>query len=267
MAALRGARVACCVGLILIALSACAGSSVGDGAAWVPDRCARHDQCRSDALCVEGQCERGDRSAALEPSDWNVASLFRDASGFCTGDEHCGPWLCDANACVAPAALSVQLPARAAFAYWDASCSLHADCPDAWLCVDGWCTDPARAAGDVTLLEQEGGRTCLSDSECASGEDCVFPGRCIAAAATAAMTFEDIYDPSFFSSDALTCRSDNDCGPWWCEDGACTTPEEMRDSFPTRDAFEWMDASCSTASDCGPWTCADIWCRPPERLP
>ena len=81
------------------------------------------------------------------------------------------------------------------------------------------------------------------------------------------MTFADVFDLNLFASDDLACGDDADCGPWWCEAGACAPPEALTSELPARSAIAWMDASCAAETDCGPWSCVDVWCRPAARAP
>ena len=254
--------------LVTLALVAgCAPPRAAEPTPWAPESCTRHDHCPAPLFCASGQCARRGGDAPLDPAAWRVGPLLRERGGRCAGDEHCGPWVCEAGHCVEPASVGVTLPPARAFAYWDGSCLAHDDCPSGWRCAAGWCADAERMAGDPDLERSANERACRSDSACDEGEDCVYPGRCVARAGAATMTFADVFDLTLFASEYLACSDDADCGPWWCEDGACAPPEALTPELPARSAFAWMDASCAAETDCGPWACVGVWCRPAARAP
>ncbi len=101
---------------------------------------------------------------------------------------------------------------------------------------------------------------CSEQSDCPTGDACVFPGDCRPNAATEPFTTAEI-DTWGAAGDA--CFSVRDCGPMECSGGVCSPVEDRVTTMPERREIRFHDGSCISTVDCGPWTCRDGWCRAP----
>ncbi len=245
-------------------------SSCGGGQATIEQiegACLRSDECPGNEYCVLGMCGSADGAAALDVSEVNAEQWFA-SDGYCTYDTECGPWLCFDGFCVSPEETNRPMLPRDEFRYFDGSCNFSSDCGP-WSCADGWCTQPGYSSPSAILAPDENppvGVSCLSDNQCPVDADCVFPGQCIAGAASESMTFADVAALEWYSNSDGACTSDVECGPHVCEGGWCAPAELLGYETPTRSDFFFFDGSCSEEEHCGPWTCRDGWCNDPSRL-
>ena len=253
---------------LALALFGCGGAQPAfesiDGA------CLRNDACSGGELCVLGMCKLADGSLSLDLSGINAAQWFVYDDGQCSYDTDCGPWMCSEGACVAPNDTNRPTPAHAEFRYFDGSCNLTTDCGP-WSCADGWCTQPgfeSPSALGAPDASPPSGVSCLSDNQCPEDADCMFPGQCVAGAASERMTFADVAAREWFDNDDGSCTGDNECGPHVCDDGWCIAPEFAGIDLPGRSDFFFFDGSCSEDEHCDPWVCDEAgWCQHPDRSP
>lgn len=256
------------VALSLALALACSGRSAREQD-WPERTCLAHADCdTADSACVLGACVPGALYERMDVAPILAQQWFANPDGTCAYDEECGPWMCAAGQCVTPDQAGRQMPARAEFRYWDTSCLRDEDC-GAWTCLSGWCTEPAYgnpygSGGLVgTGFGSGTGTSCLGDSECAEGADCVWPGVCRDGAAGELMTFSELADVNWFANPDGTCATDAECGPLACELGYCVAQEYTDRARPLRSDFFYYDASCSTDDQCGPWLCVGGWCNDP----
>lgn len=256
-------------GLILtLGVIACGGGQSGE--LWVEGACLRNDECDDGKICLAGACTERDGESPLDVSLLNASQWFVYEDGTCAYDDECGPWVCDDGGCADHDTAGRTPPSHDEFRYFDGSCNYRSDCGP-WTCANGWCTQPGYASPNAILAPDEDppigvSGSCLSDNSCPEGADCVYPGHCVAGAASETMTFADVAAPEWFANDDGTCALDTECGPHSCVDGNCTAPELAGLPLPTRASFFFFDGSCSEEEHCGPWNCVDGWCKDPDRL-
>lgn len=245
-----------------LALLACNGGSPAPD--WAADGCLKHEDCPLDEACVLGQCDTLADDAPVDLTGVLASQWFTHADGNCAHDNECGPWACFQSRCVSPGDANRRMPSARSFRYWDTSCVDERDC-GGWLCADGWCTQPGFVSPDATLAEYTppGLQSCLADTECGAGGDCVFPGFCHPNTADEPMTFVRLGGISWYADPDGACTHDAECGPHACVDGWCG-PQEFHDRpRPPRSNFLYYDASCSDDAACGTWICAGGFCQDP----
>ena len=220
--------------------------------------------CLGDGDCGGGECimpgicqsNRGSEYmtfADIEPTSWLVY-----ADGSCNYDGDCGPHVCQSGWCRPLEQTNRSVPTRSEFEYYDSSCTDNAHCPigRGWSCQEGWCR------GSVQNQNQNG-QTCLGDTDCGGGGECIMPGICQSNRGSEYMTFADIDPTSWLAYSDGSCSHDTDCGPHVCQFGWCISLEQTNRPRPTRSEFEYYDSSCSDNAHCPTgrgWVCHEGWC-------
>lgn len=115
------------------------------------------------------------------------------------------------------------------------------------------------SGGIGTLGTGWGATSCSSNSECAAGDACVYPGECRSGAASEPFTTANI---EFSAQPGDACSIDDHCGPMFCRQSVCTPVEDVESSMPPRSDIYFHDGSCDSQDDCGSWQCVGLWCRP-----
>ena len=106
--------------------------------------CLGDDECAAGADCVfPGRCHRGAGAETMTFSELDGTAWTGSGVDECIEDAECGPLACDGGRCVAQEIIGSARPPRSSFRYFDASCSADEHCGE-WVCVGGWCNDPAR---------------------------------------------------------------------------------------------------------------------------
>ncbi len=125
---------------------------------------------------------------------------------------------------------------------------------------------PLVACGGTRALPWDvGALDCAMHEQCDDGEACVM-GTCTGGRLREPMSVEDITATQWYRHDDGSCRFDEDCGPWVCDEGACVSPEAAGITLPPRADFAFWDLSCRASDDCGDWYCIEGFCNAPDRL-
>jgi hypothetical protein len=103
---------------------------------------------------------------------------------------------------------------------------------------------------------------CLRNDECDRGSICL-AGACAERSGEEPLDVSQLNASQWFTNEDGSCQYDDQCGPWVCHEGVCTTYVDAERTPLSHDSFRYFDGSCNFRTDCGAWTCADGWCTQP----